>query len=182
MKITQFAASVATLIGISIFSLADCGNAQDNSRDVFTSGLRIGSSVRGEQVLQTDIFVGKALPWGWKLSPDWNLDTMGEMAVSWIHQDEGNGAEASVSADLVLSSPVHKLVYTAGIGVGLLADSTIGKLELGGPVFFLGHFGISLPLGQNFSLSARYSHQSNGHLYDENPSINLVQVGFGYYF
>ena len=182
MKASLFGPTSAALIGIGLLTLADCGNAQDKGQDVFASGLRIGSSVRGEQVLQTDIFVGKALPWGWKLSPDWILDTMGEMALSWIHHDEGNGAEASVSTDLVLSSPVHKLVYTAGIGVGLLADSTIGELELGGPIFFLGHFGISLPLGQNFSLSARYSHQSNGHLYDENPSINLVQVGFGYYF
>jgi len=69
---------------------------------LYSIGARFGTSFRGEDTDQTDIFVARKLPWSWELSPDWNLGTSGELDLSILqHDDEEDGG-----IDLNRSGPV----------------------------------------------------------------------------
>lgn len=150
--------------------------------DTYTTGFRLGTPILGEGVGQNEIFVCRALPWSLQLASDWELRSRGELTLNALYQQEENGLSASLSTDLLLSSSRYPFVIFAGVGVGVLEDSVLGDYDFGGPVFFLSHAGVSLPLSSRLSVALRYSHQSNGHIYNKNPSLNLCQIEFRFSF
>lgn len=145
-------------------------------------GLRAGTSLRGEDINQGDIFISQKLPWNWQLLPGWDLESSGELTLHALHNEEENGLSASISTDLNLTSPLPWLNLFAGVGAGAMEDSVLGDYDFGGPIFFLFHAGAGLQLTPQLSLSYRYAHQSNGHIYIKNPSLNVHQLELRYSF
>jgi Lipid A 3-O-deacylase (PagL) len=148
----------------------------------YNAGLRVGTSLRGEDIEQADIFVSKKLPWTKSFTCGWNLRSSAELALNILHNDEEDGLSASISTDLHLSSPQHRYFFFSGVGAGALEDSALGDYDFGGPIFFLFHAGAGLQMTHSLSLSYRYAHQSNGHIYINNPSLNLHQLELRYSF
>lgn len=148
----------------------------------YSAGMRVGDSINGEEIEQYDIFVARKLPWSRQLSSGWNLGTLCEFSVNVLNRDEEDGLSASISTDLLLTSPQHKVVYFAGVGAGAMEDSVLGDYDFGGALFFLSHAGVRLPLSSIFSVAVRLSHQSNGSIYDKNPSLNLAQIELRFTF
>lgn len=142
----------------------------------YTVGARIGTSLRGEDIDQADLFVTRRLPWSWSPAPDWNFSTSGELTLSGLHRSEENGASISASTDLFLRTPLPRLILSSGAGAGLMEDPALGDYDFGGSLFFLFHAGAALRITPRLSLGYRYSHQSNGHIYENNPSLNLHQL------
>ena len=145
-------------------------------------GFRASTSFRGEDITQGDLFVAHRLPWSWTFSPGWDIATRAELALSDLHQENDDGLSASMSTDLVLSTPLPRVTFNTGVGAGVLEDSVIGDHDLGGPIFFLFHAGAALRLTPILSLGYRYGHQSNGHIYSRNPSLNLHQLELRFSF
>lgn len=148
-------------------------------------GLRAGTSLRGEDIKQYDVFFARNLPWTKPLDSGWQLESAAELTMSVLQrdaEDEGDGFSGSVSADLLLVSPKRLVSFNSGIGAGVLSDSTLGDYDFGGPVFFLFHAGAALHLTPRLTLGYRYSHQSNGKIYDNNPSLNLHQLELRFSF
>lgn len=143
---------------------------------LYSVGARYGSSFRGEDTDQADFFVARKLPWGRDLSSGWNLGTAAELDLSLLQHDDEEVVAGSLSADLILSSPKNRFYLLSGIGAGVLEDEVLGDIDYGGPVFFLFHAGAGLRLTPWLSLGYRYSHMSNGSIYDKNPSLNLNMV------
>nr|WP_240191792.1 acyloxyacyl hydrolase [Desulfoprunum benzoelyticum] len=148
----------------------------------YSAGMRAGDSINGEDTEQYDIFVARELPWRRQFASGWSLGSLCELSVNVLNRDEEDGLSASLSTDLVLTSPQHKVVYFAGVGVGAMEDSVLGDYDFGGPLFFLSHAGVRLPLSSIFSVAIRLSHQSNGSIYDKNPSLNLAQIELRFTF
>ncbi len=150
---------------------------------LYSTGIRLGTTFRGDDTDQGDFFIARKLPWSWKLSPNWNLDSTGELALSVLHSDDEEIMAGSVSADLFMSSTRHMLFFFSGVGAGAMEDDgVLADIDLGGPIFFLFHAGAGLRLTPWLSLSYRYAHQSNGSIYDKNPSLNLNMVELRYHF
>ncbi|MGB5233317.1 MAG: acyloxyacyl hydrolase [Desulfoprunum sp.] len=149
---------------------------------LYSIGARFGTSFRGEDTDQADIFVARKLPWGRDLSSGWNLGTAGELDLSILQHDDEEVVAGSISTDLILSSPGHRFFLLTGVGAGVLEDEILGDIDFGGPVFFLFHAGAGLRLTPWLSLGYRYSHMSNGSIYDKNPSLNLNMVELRFTF
>ena len=139
-------------------------------------GARIGTSLRGEDITQADMFLSRKLPWSWSITPGWDLTTAGELTLSGLHRSDENGASMSISTDLFLTTPLPRLTLSTGVGAGLMEDPALGDYDFGGSVFFLFHAGAAVRLTPRLCLGYRYGHQSNGHIYENNPSLNLHQL------
>lgn len=150
--------------------------AQTVDGEIWAVGARIGTSLRGEDITQADLFLSRKLPWSWSVSPEWNLTTAGELTLSGLHRSDENGASMSISTDLFLTTPLPWLALSTGVGVGLMEDPALGDYDFGGPVFFLFHAGAAVHITPRLCLGYRYGHQSNGHIYENNPSLNLHQL------
>lgn len=150
--------------------------AQTIDERFWTVGARIGTSLRGEDITQADFFLGRNLPWSWTISPGWDLTTAGELTLSGLHRSDENGASMSISTDLFLTTPLPRLILTTGVGAGLMEDPALGDYDFGGSIFFLFHAGAAIHLSPRLCLGYRYGHQSNGHIYENNPSLNLHQL------
>ncbi len=140
------------------------------------TGLRIGTSLMGEDIEQYDLFFARNLPWTKPLDSGWQLESVGELTASTLHNDQEDGFSGSIAADLFLVSPERRFSFNSGVGAGLLEDYVLGDYDFGGPIFFLFHTGARLHLTPRISLGYRYAHQSNGHIYTKNPSLNLHQI------
>ena len=150
---------------------------------LYSTGIRLGTSFRSDDIDQGDFFIARKLPWSWTLSPNWNLDSTGELALSVLQGDDEEIMAGSISTDLFMSSTQHMLFFFTGVGAGAMEDEgVLGDIDFGGPVFFLFHAGAGLRLTPWLSLSYRYAHQSNGHIYEKNPSLNLNMVELRYHF
>ncbi len=145
-------------------------------------GLRSGLSLRGEEIEQYDIFFARELPWTRTHTSGWRLESSGELTASLLHREEEDGLSTSLSLDLSLLSPDRRFSLGSGGGAGLLEDYVLGEYDFGGPIFFLFHAGFRLQLHPRVSLGYRYSHQSNGHIYNKNPSLNLHQLELQFSF
>jgi hypothetical protein len=148
----------------------------------YSVGARFGTSVRGEDTEQADIFVARNLSWNRELASGWDLGTAIELDLSLLQHDDEEVAAGSISTDLVLSSPKDRFFLLSGVGVGVLEDDVLGDIKYGGPVFFLFHAGAGLRLTPWLSLGYRYSHMSNGGIYSRNPSLNLSMVELRFTF
>lgn len=149
---------------------------------LYSVGARFGTSFRGEDTDQADIFVARKLPWNWGLPSGWNLGTSGELDLSILQHDDEETVAASIATDLILSSPKDRFFLLSGIGAGVLEDEVLGDINFGGPFFFIFHAGAGLRLTPWLSLGYRYSHMSNGGIYDRNPSLNLNMVELRFTF
>ena len=139
-------------------------------------GARVGTSLRGEDITQADLVLSRKLPWSWSINPGWDLTTAGELTLSGLHRSDENGASISVSTDLFLATPLPRLILSTGVGAGLMEDPALGDYDFGGSIFFLFHAGAAVHLTPRLDLGYRYGHQSNGHIYENNPSLNLHQL------
>ena len=172
----------AAFISFIILGLIPAATMAEDVISTYNAGLRVGTSLRSEGIEQADMFVSRQLPWKKNFTCGWNLQSSAELALNVLHNDEEDGLSASLSTDLHLFSPRHRFFFFSGVGTGALEDPVLGDYDFGGPIFFLFHAGAGLQITHSVSLSYRYAHQSNGHIYINNPSLNLQQLELRYSF
>lgn len=171
-------------LSILLFSLflAATSAMAEGEPSLYGAGMRAGTSIMGEDIEQADFFIARQLPWTKSFDCGWNLQASAELSLNILHNEAENGASISVSTDVDLASPQHRYFFLSGVGTGVLEDSAIGDHYFGGPIFFLFHAGTGFHITDNLSLAWRYAHQSNGHIYINNPSLNLNQIELRYRF
>ena len=172
----------AVVASCLILGLIPAAAMAEDVISTYNAGLRVGTSLRSEGIEQADMFVSRQLPWKKNFTCGWNLQSSAELALNVLQNDEEDGLSASLSTDLHLFSPRHRFSFFSGVGAGALEDPVLGDYDFGGPIFFLFHAGAGLQIAHSVSLSYRYAHQSNGHIYINNPSLNLNQLELRYSF
>lgn len=158
--------------------------ADDVAPGNFTFGTRVGTTAGGNNgdFEQYDIFGSFKLPWGTDLGDGWQLETGLDVTLA-IQDGEGeSGGKGSVAGEVYFFSPARKVSLIAGLGVGLLEKEVYGEIDYAGPVFFLFNGGLNYWFNQSFSLGYRFHHESNGSIYDKNPSLNMHQLELRLHF
>jgi hypothetical protein len=87
-----------------------------------------------------------------------------------------------VGPGLTLLSPAKTLSLLAGINPTVISEDAIGDEDLGGPLQFTSHIGLSYTVQQRFSIGYRFQHMSNAGIYSSNPGVNMHMLEIGYHF
>lgn len=149
------------------------GGAKLNLRD-FDYGIRIAGSFRdGKSGLTLyELFAAIPLPWGTDFANSWRLSTAFDLSLGLLEGKGESGGRAAAGVDAFLWSPGRKLAFTSGLGVGVMGEEVYGDIDFAGPVFFRFQAGLGYWLTSALSIGGRYYHESNGSIYDKNPSLN----------
>mgnify|MGYP000365617205 CR=1 FL=1 len=137
-------------------------------------GVRIASSFRDGKTGLTlyELFAALPLPWQTDFANNWHLDSMLDLSLGILDGNGETGGRGAVGIDGLLWSPGRKVSLTSGLGVGVMGEEVYGDIDFAGPVFFRFQAGLSYWFTSGISLGYRYYHESNGSIYDKNPSLN----------
>jgi hypothetical protein len=73
--------------------------------------------------------------------------------------------------------PRDRLNIIIGLGAGLMVGETeFPHNDLGGPIFFNSKLGLEYHLDKHWGIESAYYHQSNGGMYGENASLNMLYL------
>jgi hypothetical protein len=166
---------------IVIFGVATA-SAQDSGWNAL--GLRAGidDGRNDEDLTQFEAFALYDLPWNWKLGSDWQLATAVEMNAGALHGGGDTAFVGSAGPALSLLSPAKTFVLLAGINPTVISEDNIGDEELGGPLQFTSHIGLSYTIQQRLIFGYRYQHMSNAGIYSANPGVNMHMLEIGFRF
>ncbi len=131
---------------------------------------------------QYEIFGALQLPWMSHFSNGWQLEPMLDLSMGILDGEGETGGKFAAGVDLFWYSPDRVLSLMAGIGAGVMTEDVYGDVDFGGPVFFRFLAGLNYWLNPSFSLGYRYIHESNGSIYDKNPSLNMHQFEIRLHF
>ena len=175
--VSGFATLMFFLLSTSSYAeVLDSGN--------FTVGGRVGTTTGGNDgdFEQYELFAAFKLPWAHEYTNRYQLETQAEF-IAGLQDGEGeNGGKLAGAFDLYLVSPTRKVSAMVGMGVGYMQEEQFGEVDYAGPVFFLFHTGLNYWFVPSFSLGYRYLHESNGSMYDKNPSLNMHQLEVRFHF
>lgn len=162
------------LLSQSIAATSYAGNKSAFNLSDTDYGVRIASSFRDGKTGLTlyEVFAAIPLPWNSDFSNQWQLNSALDLSLGILDGKGETGGRGAVGIDLFLLSPGGKVSLTSGLGVGLMGKETYGDVDFSGPVFFRFQAGASYWVTNAISLGYRYYHESNGSIYDKNPSLN----------
>lgn len=153
----------------------------------FTLGARIGTTggTDEQDFVQYELVGTFEFPWTREEdSSPWDFSTWVELAAGLLdgEQEEEDSAVGSLTVGITAFAPDEVFAYSVGLGAGVLEEEQVGPTNFGGPVFFIFRAGIDLYLTKSLSIGYNFLHQSNGSIYDENPSLNLHSFEIEYHF
>ncbi len=139
-------------------------------------GVRVGATFSGEDFQQYEVFGAFSLPWVKNFRDGWRLGSDVDLSAGVLHGAGDTGGKVAGAVDLLLFSPSRQFSMTAGFGAGLQSKEHFGDNDFGGPLYFLFQAGLSYWFTPSFSVGYRFHHESNGSIYDTNPSLNLHAI------
>lgn len=150
----------------------------------FEFGARAGFSLddEDEDLSQYEIYGAFDLPWRSKHSTGWQYESMFDISAGVLEGGGETGGRFTVGIDLFLNSPDGDISLTTGFGAGVMTEDVYGETDFGGPVFFRFQGGVSYWITKSFSAGYRFLHESNGSIYDKNPSLNMHQFEIRMHF
>ena len=175
-------ACIIMLTGESVVSNANTAAAEEAGWKAI--GLRAGidDGRNDEDMTQVEAFALYDLPWNWKFESDWSLFLIAEFNAGALNGGGDTAFVGSVGPGISVRSPGNSLAFRAGINPTVISEDAIGDEDLGGPVQFTSHVGLSYTLPQLLSIGYRFQHMSNAGIYSPNPGVNLHMVEIGYHF
>jgi hypothetical protein len=149
-----------------------------------TFGTRLATVLDDEDgdFQQYEIFGAWPLPWKSRFSSGWQLEPMLDLSVGVLDGEDETGGKFAAGVDLFWFSPDRVVSMVAGMGAGVMTQDVYGDVDFGGPVFFRFLAGLNYWLSPSFSVGYRYLHESNGSIYDKNPSLNMHQFEIRLHF
>ena len=125
---------------------------------------------------QYELYGAWRLPFSSTFRCGWRMETLLDVTLAQQDGEGDQGRKISTSGELLFHSPQGRWPLLAGLGVGVLAEEEVGDVDYAGPVFFIFNGGPSYWFSDKVSLGYRYHHESNGSIYDKNPSVNMHQL------
>ncbi len=172
---------LVTVCCIVIFSVTTA-SAEDTGWNAL--GLRAGidDGRNDEDLTQFEAFALYDLPWNWKLGSDWQLAPVVEMNAGALHGGGDTAFVGSVGPAISVLSPAKTFALLAGINPTVISEDNIGDEELGGPLQFTSHIGLSYTMQQRLIFGYRFQHMSNAGIYSANPGVNMHMLEIGFRF
>ena len=161
-----------------------------HGEESFTLGFRGGFNATDRNVdfEQYEAFVHYKLPWTWRWSTGWGLDTRLDASAGALEGGDDTGFIGTIGPAVVLS---RSTFWSLEIGVGFtyLSEDEFGRPEIegagenfGGEFQFSSHVGINYLFSNRWDLGYRFQHMSNADIEDPNPGLemHLFQLGYRY--
>ena len=147
-------------------------------------GLRAGvdDGRNDEDMTQVEAFALFDLPWNRRFASDWGLFLIAEINAGALNGGGDTAFVGSAGPGISVRSPGESLVLRAGFNPSVISEDAIGDEDLGGPIQFTSHIGLSYTFPQRVSIGYRFQHMSNAGIYSSNPGVNLHMLKIGYHF
>lgn len=167
---------------IALFTIASAVRAAD--QQWIEVGARVGFSktVRGEDFNQLEIATAWRLPWTWMPDSGWRLDSRINASAGVLHGGSDTAAIVTTGPGLAWVSPSQQFTVEAGISPTLISRHEFGDADFGGIFQFTSFIGLNSRIGKQTTASIRVQHMSNASIYDPNPGLDQVMLGFNYRF
>lgn len=152
----------------------------------FSKATQIGGGynrqfLENTDIQQLEIYVREPLPYKTLLGGDFQVSSGLEIGVGMLweaHADHSELARISFMPQLALRKN-DSIEYFVGLGAGFMGGKgEFTKHGLGGPFFLASKLGLRISLGKDWGVETNYYHQSNGGIYEENASLNMMQLAF----
>ncbi len=138
-------------------------------------GVRVATDIDDEDFTQYEIFCAVPLPWTYQLPNNWQVETLLNVSAGALESENDTGGRFVAGVDALFFTTDRSLSLVAAMGVGLMTEEVYDGVDFGGPVFFRFQGGLSYWFNPSFSIGYRFLHESNGAIYDKNPSLNMHQ-------
>ena len=147
-------------------------------------GLRAGvdDGRNDEDLTQLEAFALYRLPWNWNIGSGWHLAPVVEINAGALHGGGDTAFVGSAGPGMFLQSPSKCLALLGGLNPSFISEDNIGDEELGGPLQFTLHIGLSYTIQQRWIIGYRFQHMSNAGIYSANPGINMHMLVIGFRF
>ncbi|WP_136809318.1 acyloxyacyl hydrolase [Desulfosediminicola flagellatus] len=157
-------------------------NAMAASLSDVALGVRVATNIDDEDFTQYEVFGAVPLPWRSHLSNGWEFETMLDLSIGVMEAENDTGGKFTAAVDALFYSPDRTLSLVAAMGIGVMTREVYDGVDFAGPVFFRFQGGLNYWLNQSFSVGYRFLHESNGSMYDKNPSLNMHQFEMRVHF
>lgn len=133
---------------------------------------------------QYELFLRKPLSYTTTIY-DTQIASAIEFGFGYIRESGGHASGAgrfSIMPEVILR-PRQRFSFMFGLGAGLMAGETdLSGHRLGGPFLFTFKVGVQFHLTRHWVIEDAFYHQSNGHIYLQNYSVNTNQLSVIYVF
>jgi hypothetical protein len=169
-------------IGVVLIALLLAGPALAAESPQWELGLRGGTDATSvhQSYNAGELYLFHPLPWQAGV-PGGHLRTRLDCGAGWVEAAGDNGGWLAAGADLVYALTALPLELEAGFRPAWFPDSDFSRDDLGGPLLFSSHAGVTVNLSP-VTISYRFQHLSNGGLVDDNPGLDLHLLGCGVRF
>jgi len=151
------------------------------------AGTRAGTMAgkKHEYFHQYELFVRYGLPWSWKNSDGWGVDTNLEGTAGALNGASETGFIGSLGPGISFNKNGNGAAIDLGISVDALGRQTFGRQDFGTPYLFGAYLGLSYRWEIGLRGEYRLMHMSNGHIFDTsapNPGLDLHMLGLSCQF
>jgi hypothetical protein len=149
-------------------------------------GLGYGRDGRSKTDLeQYEIFSRQPLSYTTEWGDIAKLSSAVEFGAAVIHyygpDDTVTGRFSAIP--MIIVSPHENINILAGIGAGFMTGQTdFGEHDLGGSFLLNAKLGLQFLLGDSWGMEGTYYHQSNAGIYDQNGSLNIIELAVTFRF
>lgn len=177
--------SVCLLLVCLIGVCPDPVQALENGRTEV--GLRGGlmAGKKHEYFHQYEMFVRYGLPWSWRNTGGWGIDTNFEGTAGALQAVGETGFLGSLGPGLSINKSGSGLSADLGINVDALGRMRFGNQDFGTPYLFGAYLGFSYQWAAGLKGEYRLLHLSNGHIFDlsaPNPGLDTHLIGLSWVF
>jgi len=169
--------------GLVMLLLATVGGAAEEFR-LESVGVRFGYSAnhRTGDLHEADAVAAWNLPWVWKPTDHWRLQTGLEISAGGIFAPGPDAFVGRAGPTFVLRRVPFPVSLDLGCIPTVLSRREIGHTDFGCQFQFTSHAGLNWDIGSHFRLGYRLQHMSDAGLTDHNPGLNLHMFSASYRF
>lgn len=124
---------------------------------------------------------GRLEPAAWRdFQPD--LSVAIELGIARIVNDGDRAYAILAGPVLIWQLPYQQWSLEVGTRLTWLTEHRIGGREMGGPLQFTSHLGLTWQFSEHLAAAVRLQHISNASIYSKNPGLDLQMVELRYRF
>jgi hypothetical protein len=179
---TPLVTLLLALLAVTLMAVTPAAAEESNRR--WQAGGRLGfnDGRNDEDFLQAEIFLAHLLPLPIAQNAPLSFQIVFEGSAGVIGADSEEGLVAAAGPGLALGFWQDRLMVKAGVSPTFISRDRFGKEDLGGPVQFTSHVGLSAGVYRGLRVGYRFQHMSNAGLYDRNPGLNLHMLEVAWRF
>lgn len=147
------------------------------------AGIRVGfqEGTRNEYFRQYEVFAVHGLPWDWRASSGWGVDTNFEISAGALQGGSEVGFMGTAGPGISLNKSGKGLALDLGINIDILDRCKFINQNFGGNLLFGAYMGLSYRFEDWIKVGYRIQHISNGHIFysynTPNPGLDTHLVG-----